>query len=111
MERLLTCAIVFEPERAVAYLNGELDGWTAECVVARLAPLVISGRDVVVNLSGLSFLGTTGLVLLDRLGRCAAGKGGSLGLEDPSASARRLLDVTGLGDHFTIEARGALPTA
>jgi anti-sigma B factor antagonist len=111
MERLLTCAIVFEPERAVAYLDGELDSWTAECVVARLAPLVKSGHDVIVNLSGLSFLGTTGLVLLDRLRRCAAGKGGSLCLQDPSAPARRLLDVTGLGDHFTIQARGALPTA
>jgi anti-anti-sigma factor len=111
MERLLECAIVFEPDRAVAYLNGELDGWTAECVITRLAPLIMSGRHVVVNLSGLSFLGTTGLVLLDRLGRCVAGKGGSLCLEDPSASARRLLEVTGLGDHFTVQISRALPTA
>jgi anti-sigma B factor antagonist len=95
----------------VAYLDGELDSWTAECVVARLAPLVKSGHDVVVNLSGLSFLGTTGLVLLDSLRRCAVGRGGSLCLEDPSAPARRLLDVTGIGDHFTIRAGGALPTA
>jgi anti-sigma B factor antagonist len=111
MKRLLTCAIAFEPQRTVAYLNGELDSWTAECVVARLAPLVKSGHHLVVNLSGLSFLGTTGLVLLDRLGRCAVGKGGSLSLEDPPTVARRLLDVTGLADQFTIRAGGALPTA
>lgn len=111
MKRLLTCAIVSEPGRALAYLDGELDSWTAECVVARLAPLVKSGRHVVVNLSGLSFLGTSGLVLLDHLGRCAVRKGGSLCLEDPSAPARRLLDVTGLGEHFTVRDGGALPTA
>lgn len=54
MKRLLTCATVFEPQRTVVYLNGELDSWTAECVVSRLAPLVKSGHDLVVNLSGLS---------------------------------------------------------
>jgi anti-sigma B factor antagonist len=111
MKQILTCALVFAPECTVAYLNGELDGWTAECVVARLGPLVASGHDVVVNVSGLSFVGTTGLVLLDRLGRCAARKGGSLCLEDPSTAARRLLEVTGLGDHFTIRAGGTLSTA
>jgi anti-sigma B factor antagonist len=111
MKELLSCAMVFAPECTVAYLNGELDSWTAECVVARLGPLVASGHDVVVNLSGLSFLGTTGLALLDRLGRCAARKGGSLCLEDPSTAARRLLEVTGLGDHFTIRAGVALSTA
>jgi anti-sigma B factor antagonist len=111
MRELLRCAMVFAPERTVAYLSGELDGWTAECVVARLAPPVVSGHDVVVNLSGLSFLGTTGLALLDRLGRCAALKGGSLCLEDPSTAARRLLELTGLEDHFTIRVGGALPTA
>jgi anti-sigma B factor antagonist len=95
----------------VAYLDGELDSCTAECVFTRLGPLVKSGHDLVVNLSGLSFLGTTGLALLDRLGRCAACNGGSLSLEDPSTAARRLLEVAGLGDRFMIQIGQAVPTA
>jgi anti-sigma B factor antagonist len=110
MNEIFTCTVVVDPHRAVAYLYGELDSYTSECLLGQLAPLIKSGRDVVVNLSGLSFVSTTGLVLLDRLARCVARKGGSLSLTDPSAVAQRVLDITGLADRFTIQAEAALPT-
>lgn len=110
MNELFTCTVVLDSHRAVAYLYGELDSYTSECLLGQLAPLIKSGCDVVVNLSGLSFVSTTGLVLLDRLARCVAGKGGSLCLADPSAVARRVLDITGLAARFTIQAEGAVPS-
>jgi anti-sigma B factor antagonist len=109
MNEIFTCTVVFGFHRTVAYLDGELDAWTAEDLVDRLAPMVESGRDVVVNLSGLSSVATTGLILLDRLAQCAEDEGGSLCLADPSAPARRLLDITGLATRFTIQADAALP--
>ena len=111
MKRLLTCAMTFEPQRTVAYLHGELDCYTAECVVTRLAPFVTSGHDLVVNLSGLSFLGITGLALLDRLSRCADCNGGSLRLEDPSTAVQRLLGLAVCQDRFMIQIGRALPAA
>jgi anti-sigma B factor antagonist len=110
MNEIFSCTVVFNSQPAVAYLQGELDSYTAECLIAKLGPLIKSGRDVVVNLSGLSFVSTTGLVLLDRLALCVTGKGGSLCLADPSAVARRLLDLTGLSDRLMIQADGALPS-
>lgn len=111
MKQLLTCTVVRELDRAVAHLDGELDGWTAEGLFTRLAPLVNSGGELVVDLRALSFVSTTGLILLDRLGQCAAGAGGSLTVADPPAMVRRLLDVTGLGDHFTVHTRRPVPTS
>jgi anti-sigma B factor antagonist len=110
MNEIFTCTVVFDDHRAVAHLYGELDSYTAEGLLAQLAPIIKSGRDVVVNLSGVSFISTTSLVLLDRLARCVAGKGGSLCLADPSAVTRRLLDITGLTDRFAIQADAALPS-
>lgn len=110
MNQLFSCTVVLETHRAVAYLDGELDSYTAECLFDHLAPLIKSGREVVVDLSGLSFVSSTGLVLLDRLALCAAGRGGSLCLADPSAVVRRVLEITGLNARFTILTGGALPS-
>jgi anti-anti-sigma factor len=110
MSQIFTCTVVpGASNRAVAYLDGELDSHAAESMFTQLAPLVSSRRDVVVDLSGLRFVNTTGLVLLERLARCLADKGGSLCLAEPSAPVRRLLDITGLATRFTVRTREAFP--
>lgn len=108
MNEIFSCTVVSDAHPAVAYLQGELDSYTAETMLSELAPLIKSGRDVVVNFASLSFVSITSLVLLDRLARCVSGKGGSLCLADPSAVTRRLLDKTGFTNRFTIQGDGAL---
>ena len=108
MNEIFTCNVVLDSDPAVAYLQGELDSCTGETLLSELAPLIKSGRDVVVNFADLSFVSVTSLILLDRLAQFVSGKGGSLCLADPSAVTRRLLDITGLADRFTIQADGAL---
>ena len=107
MEQLFSCTVVLKSQRAVAYLNGELDSFTAECLFARLAPLAASGMHVIVDLSGLSFLGTIGPVVLSDLDRCACTKGGSVRLAEVTAKASRVLDVTGMRDRLTVDAGAA----
>jgi anti-anti-sigma factor len=102
MKQLFSCTVVFKPQYAVVYLSGELDTFTAEFLFARLAPLAASGKHVVVDLSGLSFLGTIGPIVLADLHRCASAKGGSVQLAEVTAMARRVLTVTRMRDRLTI---------
>jgi hypothetical protein len=44
---------------AVAYLYGELDACSVTSLRARLAPVAMTGRDIIVDPAGLSFVDTT----------------------------------------------------
>lgn len=99
---IFTCAVDIDEQRAVAYLNGELDMSTAQCLVDRLRPVAMAGRDLVVDLAGISFFGTAALTALAELDRHATAAGGSVRLSQLPAPVRRLLAVTGTADHFGI---------
>jgi anti-sigma B factor antagonist len=101
---IFTCTVDFDNESAVAHLSGELDMSTVACLVDRLCPLAAMGRDIVVDLSGLSFLGTAGVVAFCELQRSATAAGGSVRLSEVPTPARRALAVTGMQDRFTIVA-------
>jgi anti-sigma B factor antagonist len=102
MKQLFSCTVLLNGEGIVAYLDGELDMNTAECLVARIAPLAVGGHDVTVNLSGLTFLGTIGVVVLADLSRCATAAGGSIRLAEMTELVLRVLSVTGMQDRFTV---------
>ena len=85
----------------VAYLYGELDACSAACLRARLTPIARTGRDIIVDPAGLSFVDTAGLITLIDLQREATTAGGSLRLTKPPGLLRRLLDLAGIKDMFT----------
>ena len=58
MNRLFSCAVVFTSDCPAAYLDRELDMSTVKCLVDRFTPLATAGCDIIVNLAGLTFLGT-----------------------------------------------------
>jgi anti-sigma B factor antagonist len=99
---LFTCAVDIDEQRAVAHLNGELDMSTAQCLLDRLGPLAVAGRDLVVDLAGISFFGAAALTALADLDRCATAAGGSVRLSRLPAPVWRLLAVTGTADRFDI---------
>jgi anti-sigma B factor antagonist len=107
MKILFSCTVDLDEQCAVAHLNGELDKSNVGCLTARLRPLAAAGRDMVVDLSGLSFFGTAGLTALANLQWHAAMAGGSVRLAGLPAPVRRLLAVTGTQDWFTIDAATA----
>jgi anti-sigma B factor antagonist len=99
---IFTCAVDIDEQRAVAYLKGELDMSTAQCLVDRLRPLAMAGRDLVVDLAGISFFGTAALAALAELDRHATAAGGSIRFSQVPTPVWRLLAVTGTADRFNI---------
>jgi anti-anti-sigma factor len=70
--------VALKPETTVAYLNGELDMSTARRLTIRLGPLAKAGSDIIVNLSGVRYMGSAGQRALRELQRDATAAGGSV---------------------------------
>jgi anti-anti-sigma factor len=104
---IFTCALDIDEQHAVAYLNGELDMNTVHCLVDRLRPVATAGRDIVIDLAGIDFFGTAGLMALDELDRHATAAGGSIRLSQLPAPVRRLLAVTRSANRFEILDHGS----
>ncbi len=99
---VFTCTLHVGEQHAVAYLSGEVDMNTVQALIDRLRPVATAGRDLVVDLAGVNFFGTAGLVALEELDRRATAAGGSIRLSQLPASVRRLLAVTGSANRFDI---------
>jgi anti-anti-sigma factor len=81
-------------------VRGEIDmGSTGQLVDA----LTRVAGTAVVDLSGVTFLDSTGLQGLLRAQEAARQRGDDLILRDPSKAVRRVLELTGLSDGFTVE--------
>jgi anti-anti-sigma factor len=90
-------------EPGVLRLEGELDPHTAPLLEREVAALTDQGKvDLVLDLSALQFIDSSGLRVLIAAHRELASRGGSLTLRSPSETAQRLLEITGLVDHITI---------
>jgi len=101
----LTLATERAGARAVVSVKGELDAYSApgleEEVTALLADDV---SELVFDLSETKFLDSSGLRAILTAQRRLADRDGKLALRAPSEPVRRLLDITGLTDHFVVEA-------
>lgn len=88
---------------AVVRLRGEMDVANAGAVSACLNGLLDAGADVVIDLSGLQFIDSTGLGVLVRAGGRAREDGRKIRLRGPGKNVASTLSVTGLDRVFTIE--------
>ena len=84
-------------------LQGELDLSTASQLRDELARLTADGaRFVTVDMSDLAFIDSTGLsVLITGLKRLRQ-QGGDMALRSPTPSTRKVLEITGLTEVFSI---------
>ena len=81
----------------VLTLTGEIDVATAVAVRSALRASFDEGhRDVVVDLTGVSFIDAAGLGVLVGAQRRFARAGGRLRVEHPQRSVRRVLEITAL---------------
>jgi anti-sigma B factor antagonist len=88
---------------ATLALRGELDPHTAPLLQERIDAIFASGRtDLCLDLSGLSFIDSSGLRVILSAHKRADDRGGRLVLRSPSPTARRLLVITGLLDHIEV---------
>ena len=90
--------------RAVVTIQGELDAYSAPSLEEEVSQLLGDGvTELVLNLSGTKFLDSSGLRAILTAQRRLSERDGRLSLRAPSEPVRRLLDITGLTDHFVIE--------
>lgn len=89
--------------RTVAHVEGEVDVSSADRVREGLAQLLSDGRtDLVVDLTGVTFMDSTGLGLLVGTLKRARRAGGGLVLVIDSERLLKVFRITGLTQVFTI---------
>jgi anti-sigma B factor antagonist len=100
----LVLATEREGSRAILTVRGELDAYSApglEDQVTRLLGDHVA--DVVLDLSETGFLDSSGLRAILTAQRRLGESNGRLVLRAPSEPVTRLLEITGLTDHFSVE--------
>jgi len=96
------------PPGPVVHLAGELDPHTAPALEREVAGLMAAGATaVVLDLSQLQFIDSSGLRVLISAHRALSEQGGTLTLRSPSETAQRLLEITGLIDHIRVDGHGS----
>jgi anti-sigma B factor antagonist len=83
--------------RSVLVPQGDLDLLTAPELEERLVEAMSTG-ETVLDLSGLSFIDSSGIALLVAVSRRARENGWRLRVERPSGPVARLIELTGVGE-------------
>jgi anti-anti-sigma factor len=92
----LTDTTVVENGTTVLILEGRLGQATAGEFMAAASPLVAGGAlDLVIDLSGVDYLSSAALKVLERLAAEQSSRGGRLTLRAPSPAARLSLELSG----------------
>lgn len=92
-------------EWAVVSVTGELDMATAPALATALDSLIEGGHvQVVVDLSGVSFIDSTGLSVLGSRLRKARASGGRLPVVVTESNLLRVFRITGLHEMFPVVA-------
>lgn len=91
-------------DRAILSIKGELDAYTAPGLEEQVSKLTRDGaRTIVLDLSETGFLDSSGLRVILTSQRRLSEAEGELRLRRASESVTRLLEITGLSDHFAVE--------
>ena len=89
---------------AVVTVTGEVDVYTSTALRETLDDLIASGCSrIVLDLSELEFIDSTGLGVLVGALKAARGVDGDLVLRTPSKPTEKLLSLTALTELFTVE--------
>jgi anti-sigma B factor antagonist len=88
-------------ETAVLAITGEVDMASAPGLRDQLQQL--DARNVIIDLSGVTFIDSTGLGVLVTALKRSREAGGHLVLRSPTRATRRVLDITGLSQLVPVE--------
>lgn len=104
-EQHLLITVDRRESEVVLVLVGELDPHTAPLLDEELTTIRTEGEPgtVVLDLTGMTFLDSAGLRVIISGQKALGEAGGTLVLRHPNETARRLLEITGLVEHVTVE--------
>jgi anti-sigma B factor antagonist len=104
MEPAIALAVEHQDGGAVVTVDGDLEFGTAASLRTTLIDLSQRGCDpLVVDLGGLDFIDSTGLSLLVQAKQRIESQGHRFVLRNPTQRVRRVLEISGLAELFTIE--------
>jgi anti-anti-sigma factor len=83
-------------------LVGEIDARTAPALNDRLTQHLASAPGVRLDVRGVTFMDSSGLRVLLGATEASRANGGDLVLLSPTPIVIRLLDISGLGGHFSV---------
>ncbi len=88
----------FQSGRLTVYLAGELDHHEARGTLDTINELLDEylPRDCALDLSGLSFMDSSGIAVIVRICRRMSDTGGRVWVENPARQPRRVLDASGI---------------
>ncbi|GAA2343106.1 STAS domain-containing protein [Dactylosporangium salmoneum] len=104
-------ATSIDGQRARVAMSGECDLSSREECTATLMAAVGAAPAVVVDLSALTFLDSSGVHALVTAHRAALAKGGRLSVVNPSGMVAHVLDLTGVGELLQPSRAGKAPEA
>lgn len=84
-------------------VSGEIDAHSVTSLSDHLSECTATDGDVVIDMSAVTFMDSSGLRLLIDLRQRTEAAPHDLVLRSPSAAVLRLLEVAGLDDHFTLD--------
>ena len=86
----------------VLRVRGRLDGETAQQLMERCAQVQANGQNLVLNLNGVSFLGSSGVGALLALVEQFQEQAGELHFAELSVEARAVIDLLDLTPYLTL---------
>ena len=99
----ITVVVTAEPDQTVAHVSGEIDVATCKRLHDAIAPHLEPGRRLILDLSGVTFMDSACLNVLEQARSKVTATGGSLILRNPSGPARRLLSAASAAAVFDME--------
>ena len=104
----MNIATAFSAGRLTVSLSGELDQHEAKSAMRSLDELLEEylPRDLVLELSELSFMDSSGIALMIRLNRRIRDMGGRMWIENPTRQPKRVIDTAGIDRLIPVSVRG-----
>jgi anti-sigma B factor antagonist len=105
-EPAISLSVAHEDAGVVVLVGGDLEFGTAATLRSTLIDLAQRGHNpVVVDLSQLDFIDSSGLSLLVQAKQRIESQGHEFALRNPTERVQRVLEISGLVELFTIELR------
>ena len=95
---MMNIRTAFAAGRLTIYLAGELDHHEARGAIRSIDELLDEylPRDCVLDMSGLSFMDSSGIALIIRMSRRMKNLGGRAWIENPAKQPLRVIDASGI---------------
>ena len=95
---MINIRTTYSAGRLTVFLDGELDHHEAKNTICKVEELLDEQlpRECALNLSGLSFMDSSGIAVIIKISRRMKALGGRIWIENPAKQPLRVLDASGI---------------